>query len=105
NPRTMDPEAKRLLKVSLEKFNLAEPLIWNKRSGRLVGGHQRISILDKKQGYPATDYTLPVIVVDLDEKKEKRLNIWLNNPSAQGHFERDKFLSLLNTGTDTEIKL
>ena len=39
-----DPEYDKL-KKSLEEFDLVEPLIWNKRSSNLIGGHQRLKIL------------------------------------------------------------
>ena len=48
NPRkdlqTGDAEYQKLLK-SLDEFDCVEPLIWNRRTGNLVGGHQRFKIL------------------------------------------------------------
>ena len=45
NPRRplkpSDPTYKKL-KASIEAFGLVEPLVWNRRSGRLVGGHARL---------------------------------------------------------------
>src|SRR5688572_10862319 len=61
NPRKdlqpSDPAYSRL-KKALERFDLVEPLVWNKRSGNLVGGHQRLKIL-KERG----DAVVPVSVV------------------------------------------
>jgi ParB-like chromosome segregation protein Spo0J len=37
-----DPEYLKLAK-SMKEFDLVEPLVWNKRSGNLVGGHQRLA--------------------------------------------------------------
>ena len=39
-----DPEYDKL-KRSIDQFGCVEPLIWNQRSGNLVGGHQRFKIL------------------------------------------------------------
>ena len=61
------------LKKSIENFDYIEPIVWNKRTDRIVGGHQRIKIL-AELGYMVVD----VSVVDLSEEKEKALNLALN---------------------------
>ena len=33
------------LKRSIEQFGYVEPAIWNKTTGRVVGGHQRLKVL------------------------------------------------------------
>ena len=66
------------LKMSVEEFGLVEPLIWNERTGNLVGGHQRLKILEKA-GVKSTE----VSVVYLDLEKEKALNLALNKISGQ----------------------
>ena len=38
-----DPEYAKLLR-SIDEFGCVEPLVWNKRTGNLVGGHQRRAI-------------------------------------------------------------
>lgn len=87
NPRHLDPSARRRLKHSIQKYGLVEPPVWNLRSGRLVGGHQRLQILDELTA--ADDYQLDVAVVDLDDEREKALNLALNNPQAQGQYDLD----------------
>jgi len=82
-----DPEYE-ALKKSIERFGLVDPLIWNKRTNRLVGGHQRLKVL-KDLGYETAD----VVVVDLPESVEKTLNIALNN--IQGDWEETKLEALL----------
>ncbi|MFC7443421.1 ParB N-terminal domain-containing protein [Laceyella putida] len=76
NPRVdlqpTDP-AYQKLKKSIETFGLVDPLIWNKRSRYLVGGHQRFKVA-KELGYTK----VPCAVVDLDEQQEKALNVTLN---------------------------
>ena len=66
-----------ILQRSIEEFGLVDPLIWNKRTGHLVGGHQRFKII-LSMGIKDVD----VSVVDLDEEKEKALNIALNKISG-----------------------
>lgn len=93
NPRKRlkpaDPAYKKL-KASIQAFGLVEPLVWNARSGRLVGGHARLSIL-RELGHE----TVPVAVVDLDDDREKALNVILNNPAAQGRYDSRKLAALL----------
>ena len=33
------------LRKSLEQFGYVEPIIWNSRTGHVVGGHQRLKVL------------------------------------------------------------
>lgn len=94
NPRTISQSAKRLLKNNLESAGLMGGIVWNKTTGHLVSGHQRISILDRSYKYkdddPATDYDIEVVEVELTEEEEKAQNIFLNNPNGQGMFDTDK---------------
>lgn len=62
------------LKRSIGEFGLVDPLIWNKRSGNLVGGHMRLKILTREFGAKDVD----VSVVDLGPAAEKTLNLALN---------------------------
>jgi ParB-like chromosome segregation protein Spo0J len=86
NPRTITSENRAKLEQSLREFGLVEPLVWNKRTGNLVGGHQRLSMLDQLSETGA-DYSVTVAAVDLDEDREKALNVILNAPQAQGRYE------------------
>jgi len=80
NPRKAlkpgDPEFEKL-KNSITEFGYVEPIIWNKRTGKVVGGHQRLSVL-KHLGETEVD----CVIIDLDEQKEKALNIALNKISG-----------------------
>lgn len=57
---------------------MVEPIIWNKRTGHIVGGHQRYEILCAR-GIKEIE----VSVVDLPEREEKALNLALNKISGQ----------------------
>ena len=82
-----DPEYQ-AIKRSIDTFGFVEPLVWNKKTGNLVGGHQRLKIL-KDQGKSDVE----CVIVDLDERDEKALNIALNK--AQGSWDMPKLKDLL----------
>lgn len=92
NPRIMDPKAKKRLKQNIAKHGLVAALTWNKRTGNLVGGHQRLEQLDALE--KNKDYELTVCVVDVDEREEAALNVQLNNPSMQGEWDLDKLANM-----------
>ena len=81
-----DLEYKKLEK-SIAEFNLVEPLIWNKRTGNLIGGHQRLKILEARG-----DEKVEVSVVDLTDAKERALNLALNKISGDWDFPKLKDL-------------
>ena len=71
-----DPEFEKL-KRSVEEFGYVEPILWNQRTGVVVGGHQRLKVL-QNLGYTEVD----CVILDLDEQKEKALNVTLNKISG-----------------------
>ena len=73
NPRQSTAKQEKHLKESLEKFGLVEPIIFNKQTGWIVGGHFRVREL-KKLGIKEIE----CVIVDLNEDDEKELNIRLN---------------------------
>lgn len=88
------------LKRSINEFGYVEPLVWNERTGNLVGGHQRLKIL-LDEGLTEVD----VSVVDMDLAKEKALNIALNK--IEGDWDNSKLKDLLeelNSG-DFDVEL
>lgn len=101
NPRIMDSEAKKRLKKNIAKHGLVSALTWNKRTGNLVGGHQRLEQLDALE--KNKDYELTVCVVDVDEREEAALNVQLNNPSMQGEWDFDK-LAMMADDFDLDLK-
>lgn len=100
NPRIMDPKAQKRLKQNIAKHGLVAALTWNKRTGNLVGGHQRLKQLDALE--KNKDYELTVCVVDVDEREEAQLNVQLNNPSMQGEWDLDK---LANIAEDFDLDM
>jgi ParB-like chromosome segregation protein Spo0J len=92
NPRTITKAARRGLKASLQRYGLASSLTWNRRTGRIVGGHQRAAVLREDLGIEEAAVT----VVDLDETDEAALNVALNSPEIAGDFDRAKLAALLD---------
>ena len=58
------------LKRSITEFGYVEPVIWNKQTGNVVGGHQRLTVM-RDLGITEID----CVVVDLDPMREKALNV------------------------------
>lgn len=91
NPRVdlneYDDEYKKI-KNSIEQFGYVDPIIWNKRTNTIVGGHQRYTVL-RDLGYETAD----VSVVDMDEQNEMALNVALNK--VEGEWDRAKLKEVL----------
>ncbi len=94
-----DPEYEKL-KRSMQEFGYVEPIVWNKRTGNIVGGHQRYKVL-LDMGMSEVD----CVVVDLDETKEKALNLALNKIHGDWDYIKLKdLLEELDTGAfDIEL--
>jgi DNA modification methylase len=89
NPRKIDDHQLDALKRSLDRWGFVEPVVMNKRTGRIVGGHQRV-----KAALALAVPEVPTVWVDIDEEGEKALNIALNQIS--GEWEEDKLAALLD---------
>lgn len=87
--RAGDPAYERLAR-SLDEFDLVQPLVWNRRTGHLVAGHQRLELL-KARGTKQVE----CVVVDLPLPREQALNVALNNQAVGGDWEPDLLVSLL----------
>ncbi len=103
NPRkdlkSGDPEYEKL-KRSLKEFGYVEPVIWNKTTSHVVGGHQRLKVL-LDMGVTEVD----CVVVEMDAEKEKALNVALNKIS--GDWDKDKLALLIADlqGADFDVSL
>ena len=79
NPRQLSETQKELLKESVNKFNLADPIIINSNN-TIIGGHQRIKVL-KELGFVEIDVRIPDR--ELTEDEEKELNLRLNKNTGE----------------------
>ena len=71
NPRKdLAPGDKQYEKLarSIETFGYVEPIVWNRTTGNIVGGHQRLKVLVQK-GYTEVQ----VVEVELNEQEERIL--------------------------------
>lgn len=83
------------LRNSIETFGNVEPIVWNERTGNVVGGHQRLTVL-KDLGHTTAD----CFVVDLDETEERTLNLALNK--IKGEWDYDKLEDVMK-GIDNNV--
>lgn len=102
NPRHPISGRKRSkLRAGLEEFGFVAPVVVNRRDGkrRIVGGHQRVDIA-------ITDLqleTVPVRWIDVDEDRERALNVLLNNEEAQSGWDGDQLVAVLESIEDTPM--
>lgn len=97
NPRTIDKKSQEGLSNSIDEFGLVEPIIYNKQTGNIVGGHQRYQLL-KNKDVSFTD----AVVVNLSLEKEKALNVALNHHGITGKYDEEKLQNLLGE-IDTDL--
>lgn len=99
NPRKISEDAQKGLKVSLDKFGDISGIVFNKRTGYLVAGHQRmtqiealfkgkIKIEDNVITCP-NGWTFPIRVVDWDSKFAFAANIAANSEAISGEYTKD----------------
>ncbi len=103
NPRTIDDAALSGLKRSIGEFGDISGIVWNRRTGHLVCGHQRLEAMKEEHGdqlrlvriskdgprqfaLDAGNERFPIRVVDWDEAHEKAANVTANNPQIAGIF-------------------
>jgi len=89
NPRKISDEARKKLKKGLKTYGLVQPIVVNRLTMNVVGGHQKLSIMDEEYKYPKNDYSLQVSMINVDEETEVKINIFLNNPAAQGEWDNE----------------
>ena len=85
------------LKKSVDRFGLVEPLVWNEKTGNLLSGHQRYNIL-KSEGQEEAE----VVVVSIDEDKEKLANVAINK--IDGDWDYMKLKELFDEMDEEDIE-
>ena len=83
NPRQASEKDIKDLSSSIDRFNLADPIIINKNNN-VIGGHFRIRIL-KDKGITEADVRVPDTI--LTEDQEKELNLRLNKNLGDWDFD------------------
>lgn len=123
NPRRMKSENKENLRRSLEKFGDLGCIVYNRRTKRLVGGHQRKSVLPdnstikytKKYDEPTKAYTVAEGHVDIDGELFKYREVdapenWevealLSANKHQGEWDKDLLKLNFNDFPDIDLEL
>lgn len=88
NPGRISDHDLGALRRSLRAFGVVEPIVVNRRTWHIVGGHQRV-VAARAEGMS----DLPVVHVDLDLAAERQLNLALNRISGQ--WDQEKLAGLL----------
>jgi ParB-like chromosome segregation protein Spo0J len=81
NPRVMPPDKMRALKASLVQHGFVLNLVVQKKGMILIGGHQRVRAMHElcaERGWPEPA-SVGAVVLDVDDRKAKQLNVALNN--------------------------
>lgn len=101
NPRRMTDAARSGLEAAISRWGDLGGITWNKRTGTLVCGHQRVKALQALGGEFISDAAgpailvmvggepsrFPVRVVDMDEAEAAAANVAANNQHIQGDFD------------------
>jgi ParB-like chromosome segregation protein Spo0J len=82
NPRTITNKHFQGLMNSIRRFGLVEPIVWNERTGRIIGGHQRYRALIEMGVTEAI-----IVSTDMSPEEEIAANLTLNNPAIEGEFD------------------
>jgi hypothetical protein len=101
NPRLLSDSARAKLKAGIMKHGLVAPPTWNKRTGNICGGHQRVGILD--DAYGTEDYEITVAQIDVDDVREREVNILLNNAHAMGDMDLGKLEAMFRDTPEIDI--
>lgn len=91
NPRVdLKPDDPRYQAIarSIDEFGLVQPIVFNRRSGNIVAGHQRVKVLQARG-----ERFVDAVVVNLSAIKEKALNLALNKIS--GDWDKEKLAEVL----------
>lgn len=100
NPRTITAKAREGLRASLRRFGNVQTVVINKRTGNLVGGHQRVALMRE-----AGETHTRAIIVDLPPKEERALNVALNSTKITGQFDEERLTEILTEIQDDDPDL
>lgn len=90
------------LKDSLMHHDYVEPIIWNRRTGYIVSGHQRLQVMkDIAEEEGEVLDSLDVIVVDMPEDKADTLMVAINK--ITGLWDEDKLRTLFQELNESDF--
>jgi ParB-like chromosome segregation protein Spo0J len=101
NPRKISPTDFEAIKLSIKTYGFVDPIVVQRTGMNIIGGHQRVrALIDlcRENDVDPAQVAIPMVVIDVDDRAAKKLNIALNN--AHGEFDsrllRDLLLDLQN---------
>lgn len=89
NPRNMSDKEFAGLKASLKEFGIVDPIIVNK-DFTIIGGHQRV-----RAWQDLGNTSIDCVLLDLNKKQEKKLNVILNSQLVSGTYDDEKLALIL----------
>lgn len=99
NPRRITAEQKAKLKRSLDELGNLSPITFNVRTGKVLGGHKRLEVLQE-----AGELETAVWCVDLVPEKERAAMLALNTHAGEWDEEKlSEFLKGLDANMDAEF--
>lgn len=103
NPRKISTRMINALKLSIRQRGFLQPLVVQKKGLVIIGGHQRLRAMRElcaEDNRPLPE--LPCVVLDIDDREAKKLNISLNR--VGGEFDSTMLGTLLHE-LDQEVKM
>jgi hypothetical protein len=91
NPRTIAPTNFMALRESLNEHGNLGVILYNKRTGHVVSGNQRLKVLRA-----AGETQAPTIVLDIDQEEEIGIMIQMNNEQSMGSWVGAKVLEQID---------
>ena len=92
------------LKKSLNEFDYLDPIIWNKRTGLLVSGHQRLQVMKDLASENNTELKeVDVIVIDMPESKADAYMVAVNK--ITGLWDQEKLSALFKELEEEDLAL
>jgi len=84
NPRTISKKDFDALKMSIKTFGFLDPICVQKKGMGIIGGHQRVKAITElcvEMGIQVP--AIPCIVLDIEDREAKKLNVMLNNVGGE----------------------
>lgn len=95
NPRRISKRMMQALKASIREHGFVEPVVAQKSTRFIIGGHQRVAALKevcREDGGLVPK--IPVVLLDVDDRKAKLLNLALNK--ITGDFDSELLSTVLS---------
>lgn len=120
NPRRISDRARAKLRASLAEFGDLACIVWNRRTGELVCGHQRVAQI--RAQWPAATLVIAgegdvgaivvdearmfaVRIVDWSVARQRAANVTANNRKLQGEFTADVASFLIDVHAELDEEL